>query len=35
MKMSAEKKTDLKEELRKYEKPVEKMYWIFLAFILV
>ena len=33
--MSAEKKTDLKEELKKYEKPVEKMYWIFLAFILV
>ncbi|MBO6205629.1 MAG: hypothetical protein J6O73_01700 [Lachnospiraceae bacterium] len=33
--MVMEKKTDLKEELKKYEKPVDKMYWFFLTFILI
>ena len=33
--MITEKKTDIKSELLKYEKAVDKMYWIFLVFILM
>ena len=35
MKMSANKNTDIKAELLKYDKAVDKMYWFFLGFILV
>ena len=33
--MGTEEKKDLMDELKKYDKPVDKMYWFFLVFILV